>query len=238
MTGLCLHKSRLFLISKFISLHITPNTMIGSFNLKIINLDTGLEFDPRPVIYVNAPEPATDRYSYSTRIDPFEPVYAYNSNAVMVDGKYNYTPVYPSQVEAHKAWVNYYSYITTGHARREISNIRRLISEGPFDQSFDWGRDNWTLYQLTQSVLVELVNGADPNEVDENGQSLLIDCTNIRSTFYIGNVLELLIEWGADYYATFQGKTAVDWMVYRGSARDADLLQDFIDKREMKLMGV
>lgn len=77
-------------------------------------------------------------------------------------------------------------------------------------------------------VLELLRVGGDPNEVDDQGQSLLVSCANMRCGWFDLAVAMLLIEWGADPTATFEDKTAPEWVVHRAGFGSEEL-QHFID---------
>ena len=55
------------------------------------------------------------------------------------------------------------------------------------------------------------------------GPTILIACANMRCGWF-----ELLVDWGADSTATYEDKTAVEWIVYRAGYAE-DSLQQTID---------
>jgi ankyrin repeat protein len=90
-------------------------------------------------------------------------------------------------------------------------------------------RDETNTDEHYEQVLKELENGEDPNQIDSKGQSVLIACANTLKAFYDSRVAELLVEWGSDVNAKFEGKTAIQWAATRGNSRGALHLHDFIE---------
>lgn len=202
------------------------DTAMDASPIRLVNHLDGTRIDPRPVIHINAPAPPPPTPTAgSSRVDLFKPVYVYNDDAPMVNGAYDRTPMYPAEVAAHEAWVQYWSYMTLGSARRDITVIMRLVSEVPLEQD---GAD-----ELYSRVLHELVQeGADPNQTDEQGQSLLICCTNMESKYFCADVAMLLIEWGADVTTTFKGHNAMQWLQRHGNPNAHLIIQSWISKME------
>jgi hypothetical protein len=77
-------------------------------------------------------------------------------------------------------------------------------------------------------VLAEL-DDHDVNEEDEDSQSLLISCCNQRMAFFNIEVCKLLVMRDADISATFENKTAVQWLYHRGNVAGMKLFEEFLD---------
>jgi hypothetical protein len=84
--------------------------------------------------------------------------------------------------------------------------------------------------EVYQLMLDDLDNGVSVDEVDRNGQSLLIACSNVPMALFQLKLPKLLIERGANVNAKYKGMTAVEWAYRRGNIRGASNIQGFIDK--------
>jgi hypothetical protein len=82
-------------------------------------------------------------------------------------------------------------------------------------------------------VLELLERGANPSaRVDSYGPTILIACAAMRCGWFDERVGKLLVDWGADSTATYEDKTAVEWIDYRAGC-GAGTLQDAIDNAHL-----
>ena len=84
---------------------------------------------------------------------------------------------------------------------------------------------------IKSRVFELLESGANPNTcVTEGGPTVLIACIYKRLGLVDLSLVKILVEWGADTTATYEGKTALEWIRHHGDCYGDAYLQRHIDQ--------